>query len=114
MARSRLACPSVAVARYFANRNNLPLPSAADQRTWETDCVAKLGLSNAFHAIGPYFEPYFNWLVDFSGQPALGTDGYALPRWDDKWATQGLAILGLKDKYWRRLIAQEEAIKAKL
>lgn len=105
---------AVAVSRYYANRNNLPLPSAADQRTWETERVAKLGPSNAFHAIGPDFEPYFNWLVDFAGQPALGSDGYVLPRWEDKWATQGLAILGLKNQYWQRLIAQNEAIKAKL
>ncbi|KIH88852.1 dimethylaniline monooxygenase [Sporothrix brasiliensis 5110] len=105
---------AVAVARYYAGRNGIPLPTAEDQRAWETDRVARLGPTNAFHAIAPDFEVYFNWLVDFAGRPAPGTDGYALPRWDDKWAAQGLAILGLKDKYWRRLIAQDAAIKAKL
>lgn len=104
---------AVAVARFYAGRNAVPLPTPEDQRAWEKDRLRELGPAS-FHTIGPNFEPYFNWLVDFAGQPALGTDGYALPRWRDEWAAKGLAILGLKDKYWRSLTARDKATKAKL
>ncbi|CAK7213435.1 hypothetical protein SEUCBS140593_001852 [Sporothrix eucalyptigena] len=105
---------AVAVARYYAGRNALPLPNAEEQRAWERDRLKVTGPTNAFHAIGPDFAPYFNWFVDFAGPAAVGTDGYTLPRWDDEWAVKGLAILGLKDKYWKGLIARDQAIKSKL
>ena len=104
---------AIAVARYYAGRNALPLPSTDDQKAWEQERLNKFGPAYGFHTIGPDFEPYFNWLADFAGQPAVGTESYALPRWRDEWAEKGFAILKLKDKYWRELIARDK-IQAKL
>ncbi|CAK7211745.1 hypothetical protein SCUCBS95973_001223 [Sporothrix curviconia] len=105
---------AVAVARYYAGRNAQPLPDTNEQRAWEQDRLKTHGPTSGFHAIGPDFAPYFNWFVDFAGPAAVGTESYALPRWDDTWATKGLALLGLKDKYWKGLIERGQAIKAKL
>lgn len=92
---------AVAVARFIAGRAKLP--SVGEQQEWETKRLAYKGPTNTFHEIKPDFAEYFNWLRDFAGPPADGTKGYELPAWDDSWGSLGLAILSLKDAYWKRL-----------
>ncbi|KAE8448842.1 hypothetical protein EG329_008844 [Mollisiaceae sp. DMI_Dod_QoI] len=105
---------AVAVARFLAGRTKLP--NVAEQQEWETKRLAYKGATNTFHEIKPDFAEYFNWLRDLAGRPAEGTKGYELPAWDDKWGPLGLAILSLKDAYWRRLKdeADTSQIRAKL
>lgn len=107
---------AVAVARYFANHENKPLPSIAEQKEWEAERLKYKGDSDRFHEIAPDFDEYFNWLQEFAGKPAIGTDAYELPRYDPSWESLGLAILGLKDKYFRDLTKrkQEQQLQAKL
>jgi len=88
---------AVAVARYFANHENKPLPSVAEQKEWEVKRLDYKGDSDRFHEIAPDFPEYFNWLQEFAGKPAVGTTAYELPRYDPKWEAFGFAILGLKD-----------------
>ncbi|CZR67938.1 probable flavin-containing monooxygenase [Phialocephala subalpina] len=92
---------AVAAARFLAGRAKLP--SVTEQQDWETKRLEYKGPTNNFHEIKPNFAEYFNWLVDFSGKPAEGTKAYELPAWDDKWGPLGLAILSLKDAYWKKL-----------
>lgn len=91
---------AVAAARFFAGRAKLP--SIVEQQDWETKRLAYKGPTNNFHEIKPDFAEYFNWLVEFAGHPAEGTKAYELPAWDDNWGPLGLAILSLKDAYWKK------------
>lgn len=107
---------AVAVARYFANHENKALPTVAEQKEWEVKRLDYKGDSDRFHEIAPDFTEYFNWLQEFAGKPAVGTDAYELPRYDPNWETLGLAILGLKDQYFREITKkkQEQLSRAKL
>lgn len=110
---------AVAVARYLAGRSR-PLPGTQEQHEWERKRLEYKGNTNRFHEIRPDFAEYFNWLRDFAGPPAKGTDAYELPEWDDEWAALGFEILQLKDKYWESIggkggpLPQPPVVKAKL
>lgn len=103
---------AVAVARYFANTNAKPLPSPREQDQWEVERLKYKGPTALFHEIKPDFKEYFEYLREFSGPPAKGTRGYALPVFEDSLPELGFAILQLKDKYWQKLKAG--GVQAKL
>ncbi|CAG9951056.1 unnamed protein product [Clonostachys rosea f. rosea IK726] len=65
----------VAIARFLAERS-AALPSKEDQRKWEAERLALKGPSSNFHQILPDFEPYFNWLLEFAGEPSRESNGY--------------------------------------
>ncbi|RDW78674.1 uncharacterized protein DSM5745_05526 [Aspergillus mulundensis] len=96
---------AVAVARYFAGTNAVPLPSPAQQDQWEVERLGYKGPTALFHEIKPDFKEYFDWLGAFAGPPAERTTGYELPVFGDDWPELGFAVLQLKDKYWQSLKA---------
>lgn len=104
---------AVAVARYFASTNAKPLPSPREQDEWEVERLKYKGPTALFHEIKPDFKEYFEYLREFSGPPAQGTKGYALPVFEDSLPELGFAILQLKDKYWQKIKAGG-AVQAKL
>lgn len=101
---------AVAVARYFAGRNAVSLPSPQDQDKWEVERLKYKGNSPAFHEIKPDFAEYFNFLVDLAGPAAAGSNAYTLPRFDEKWAELGFKILQLKNDWWTRIRKNENAV----
>lgn len=105
---------AVAVARFLAGRATLP--AILEQKEWEEKRLAYKGPTNKFHEIKPDLGEYFTWLVKLAGKPTGDSKGYELPAWKDKWADAGLAVLQLKEKYWKSLkrAAEPEQIKAKL
>ncbi|KAL3432154.1 hypothetical protein BDV09DRAFT_206155 [Aspergillus tetrazonus] len=109
---------AVAVARYFANHNAKPLPSPAEQDEWEVERLKYKGPTALFHEIKPDFKEYFEYLREFAGPPAPGTNGYELPVFGEDWPNLGFAILQLKDKYWQSIKAAsqngKEKVQAKL
>ncbi|KAJ5787869.1 hypothetical protein N7457_002859 [Penicillium paradoxum] len=108
---------AVAVARYFAGRNAVALPTPQQQDLWEVQRLQYKGHTALFHEIKPDFKDYFDFLTGLAGPPAAGTDGYLLPAWDDTWAEQAFEVLQLKDNYWRslkRIASQSGAVAAKL
>ncbi|KAJ5964994.1 uncharacterized protein N7479_004870 [Penicillium vulpinum] len=94
---------AVAVARYFAGRNAVPLPTPQEQDVWEVQRLQSKGHTALFHEIKPEFKEYFDFLRTLAGPPAPATGGYSLPPWEDRWAEQGFEILQQKDKYWKSL-----------
>lgn len=94
---------AVAVARYFAGRNAVPLPSPQEQDLWEVKRLQYKGPTALFHEIKPDFADYFGFLTALAGPPAPGTDAYELPPWEDRWAEQGFEIIQAKDRYWKSL-----------
>lgn len=108
---------AVAVARYFAGRNAAVLPTPQEQDLWEVNRLQYKGHTALFHEIKPDFKEYFDFLTGLAGPPAPGTDGHALPSWDDSWAEQAFEILRLKDIYWKslkRTADQSGVVTAKL
>ncbi|KAJ6172635.1 hypothetical protein N7470_001702 [Penicillium chermesinum] len=101
---------AVAVARYFAGRNNVDLPSPQEQDNWEVERLKYKGNSAVFHEIKPDFAEYFNFLADLAGPAAPDSDAYALPRFDEKWVEQGFKILALKNEWWQSIQNTEKAI----
>ncbi|CAP99758.1 Thiol-specific monooxygenase [Penicillium chrysogenum] len=94
---------AIAVARYFAGRNAVSLPTPQEQDLWEVQRLQYKGHTALFHEVKPDIKEYFDFLTDLAGNPAPGTGGYPLPPWDDRWAEQGFEILQRKDKYWKSL-----------
>ncbi|KAL4994993.1 hypothetical protein BDV10DRAFT_188456 [Aspergillus recurvatus] len=88
---------AVTVARYFVNHNIKLLPTPAEQDQWEVKQLKYKGPTALFHEIKPDFQEYF-----------------------DVWrglAELGVAILQLKDKYWKSIKAAavaKEKVQAKL
>lgn len=112
---------AVAAARFFANHEAHALPSIDKQEAWEVERIKYKGDNDRFHEILPDFEAYFNWLQEFAGKPAPGSDAYELPRWNPEWEVYGLAVLELKDKYLKdiaektkRRFQEQKVIQAKL
>lgn len=111
----------MAAARFFANHEAHALPSIDKQEAWEVERIKYKGDNDRFHEILPDFEAYFNWLQEFAGKPAPGSDAYELPRWNPEWEVYGLAVLELKDKYLKdiaektkRRFQEQKVIQAKL
>lgn len=94
---------AVAVARYFAGRNAVPLPTPQQQDLWEVERLQYKGPTALFHEIKPDFADYFAFLTRLAGPPAPDSDGYELPPWEDRWAEQAFEILQAKDRYWKSL-----------
>lgn len=101
---------AVAVARYFANREAIPLPSPYDQEKWETKHLDYKGSSSYFHEIKPDFQEYFNYLKRFAGPAHPDSAAYELPDFDESWPAKGFAILQLKDAYWKRLAQRSQPV----
>jgi len=100
---------AVAAARFLAGRSK-PLPGIQEQYEWERKRLEYKGPTARFHEIRPDFAEYFNWLRDFAGPAAEGTEAYELPKWEDEWAVLGFQILQLKDKYWESIGAKGSSL----
>lgn len=100
------------MARFLAGRSQ-PLPSVQEQLDWEQKRIRYKGSNNLFHEIKPDFGEYFQWLKEFAGPAAEGSDAYELPDWQDVWAAQGFKVLQLKDKYWGKVRGAPPALAPK-
>ena len=89
---------AVAVARWFAAKNGIELPSQRDQYAWEADRLKSKGETPLFHEIKPDFSEYFGFLCDLAG-PCI------LPKYEDELAERAFEVLKLKDKYYKSLQA---------
>lgn len=93
---------AVAISRYFAGRTR-PLPTVEAQEEWEQQRLEDRGPTELFHEIRPDFAEYYDWLRDFAGSPAEGTQGYVLPRFSRDWIDSDVEVLLDKASYWSEL-----------
>ncbi|CAK7217431.1 hypothetical protein SCUCBS95973_003149 [Sporothrix curviconia] len=103
---------AVAVARLFAGR--AVLPPADEMRQWEKSHAAERGEGGAFCSIAPAFREYFEGLRRLAGEPAAGTTGRVLPRFEQAWTESFSQIVWLRQQWWereRRKTVVEEAAK---
>lgn len=108
---------AVAVARHLAGRAN-PLPSIPDQLEWERRRVAEKVGGKDYYSIAPNYEEFFEFLRGIAGEPAAGTTGRVLPRFDPEWLKVWVEMVDTKIGGWQRKRKRAEAlqgaVKAKL
>lgn len=91
---------AVATARVLAGRASLP--SYAEMEVWEQERVAERGDGVAFWVLMPDFERYFEDLRAIAGDPALGTTGRVLPRYDNAWGEVFWRFVNWRVQLWKK------------
>lgn len=84
------------------------LPSRSEMKKWEKDRVAKKGDNVSFLSLIPDFEEPYEALRAIAGDPAVGTEGRILPKYDPAWGDAFWRVVKYRQDWW-----QEEAEKAK-
>ncbi|KAK4942563.1 hypothetical protein LTR10_017692 [Elasticomyces elasticus] len=103
---------AVAVARHLAGRATLPIRQL--MRKWEQDRLASRGDGMQFFDLSSDFEGYFEGLRLFAGEPAAGSRGRILPKYDPKWiALFSEVVVKARVGWWdRERRRAEEQIRA--
>ncbi len=89
---------AVAVARYLAGR--AILPSRKEMKSWEVCKIAKSGNGMQFFNLSPEFEAYFEGLRLLAGEPAVGTTGRILHKFEPKWVDAFLDVVKARNLWW--------------
>lgn len=100
---------AVAAARVLAGRSTLP--SRQEMEKWEQDRVAKVGDGPAFWALSPDFEHHFEAMRAIAGDPAPGTTGRVLPKYEAGWGDVFWHFVNQRAEWWEKEAA--EATRAK-
>lgn len=69
---------------------------------WERDRVLERGDGVAFWGLMPDFERYFEDLRGVAGDPAPGTAGRVLPKYDPAWADVFWRFVQQRIDWWER------------
>ena len=96
---------AVAVARRLAGRGK-SLPSVAEQLEWERQRVAEKRGGKDYYSIAPNYADFFELLRDIAGEPAEGTTGRLLPKFDPEWLKIWIGMTATKIGGWRRKRSQ--------
>lgn len=76
---------------------------------WEQDRVAERGDGPASWTLMPDFEHHFETLRAIAGDPAPGTAGRVLPRYDPKWGEVFWDFVNRRIEWW-----EKDAVRDKL
>lgn len=95
------------------------LPSKDEMLQWERDRLAERGEGKPFYTLAPDWEVYFEALRAIAGDPAPGTTGRVLPKFDKQWLKAFEEVLGIRIDWWRREAEKAEregggVVKARL
>ncbi|CAH0005046.1 unnamed protein product [Clonostachys byssicola] len=99
----------VTVARVFAGRAKLP--SREEMETWENERVLTVGDGIPFWVLNPDFETPFESYRALAGEPAPGTTGRVLPKYDPQWADAFWGLVSYRTKWWEKEENEAKAIK---
>ena len=103
---------AVAVARLLAARARLPARHLMQR--WEHARLDSRADGVQFFDISSGFEEYFEGLRLFAGEPAAGSRGRILPKYDPKWKDAFLEVVVKARLQWwdRERCKAEEQIRA--
>ncbi|KAK7420961.1 hypothetical protein QQX98_002526 [Neonectria punicea] len=101
---------AVAAARVLAG--HATLPPRKDMEDWEQDRISKCSDGPLFWALTPDFEEHFEALRAIAGEPAPGTPGRVLPKYDPKWAEILWQFVNDRIKWWKEEEREAEAKRA--
>ncbi|KAJ0358053.1 hypothetical protein COL154_009504 [Colletotrichum chrysophilum] len=91
---------AVAAARVFAGRGQLL--STTEMERWEQNRLAKRGDGVPFFTLSPDFEEYFETLRAIAGEPAPGSTGRILPKFDSKWLEAFADVINARVDWWKK------------
>ncbi|KAF7555917.1 hypothetical protein G7Z17_g1794 [Cylindrodendrum hubeiense] len=91
---------AVTAARVLAGHADLP--SQSDMEKWEQARVAERGDGPGFWTLLPDFENHFEALRAIAGEPAPGTIGRVLPKYDAKWAEAFWEFVNKRIEWWEK------------
>ena len=91
---------AVAAARVLAGRATLP--SAEDMEKWERNTSETNGNGLSFFNIGIDYEGYFEALRSLAGDPAPGTTGRVLPKYEKWWEEEFLQVIEARKRWWEQ------------
>ncbi|USW53485.1 Putative flavin monooxygenase, FAD/NAD(P)-binding domain superfamily [Septoria linicola] len=111
---------AVAVARRLAGRGKA-LPTVVEQLEWERRRVVEKKGGKDYYSIAPDYAEFFEFLRGIAGEPAAGTIGRSLPKFDPEWLKVWSDMVATKIGGWqrkrkRKRVEEAEAgvVKAKL
>ena len=102
---------AVAIARHLAGRAKA-LPPIEEQRAWERKRATDLVGGKSYYSIAPHYEQFFELLRDIAGDPAPGTTGRNLPKFDKKWLEIWSDMIAAKLSGWKRERKRAEEVEA--
>lgn len=70
-------------------------------RRWEQDRISQAGDSLGFFSIAPDFEGYFETLRKLAGEPAAGTTGRELPKFEKWWEDEFQTVVNARVGWWQ-------------
>jgi hypothetical protein len=68
---------------------------------WEQQRVEEKGDGPAFWTLLPDFEKHYEALRAIAGDPAPGTTGRVLPKYDEKWGESFWELINARIAWWR-------------
>lgn len=74
---------------------------------WEQARLARRGEGAPFWTLIPEFEEYFEEIRALAGEPAAGTTGRVLPKYEEAWGQAFWGLIRRRKEWWNR--AAEEA-----
>jgi hypothetical protein len=74
---------------------------------WEQARLARRGEGAPFWTLIPEFEEYFEELRALAGEPAPGTTGRVLPKYEESWGEVFWQLIKRRQEWWKR--AADEA-----
>ncbi|GAM40417.1 hypothetical protein TCE0_039r12756 [Talaromyces pinophilus] len=95
---------AVAAARVLAGRVQLSDHSVMDQ--WEKTRLAERGDGMRFWTLHPDIENHFEELRAFAGEPAPGSTGRVLPKYEKEWEDVWWRLIKNRQEWWAK-IAEE-------
>ncbi|KPM37049.1 hypothetical protein AK830_g9520 [Neonectria ditissima] len=101
---------AVAAARVLAG--HATLPPRKEMEDWEQDRISKCGNGPLFWTLSPNFEEHFEALRAIAGEPAAGTRGRVLPKYDPKWAEILWQFVDYRIRWWKEEAAKAEEERA--
>ncbi|EKG12696.1 Flavin-containing monooxygenase FMO [Macrophomina phaseolina MS6] len=100
---------AVAAARVLAGYASLP--SKDHMLQWEKDRLAERGEGKPFYTLAPDWEAYFEALREIAGEPAVGTTGRVLPKFDKQWLKTFEEVLEIRLNWWKSEAQRAETEK---
>lgn len=99
------------MARHLAGRARA-LPPISEQQSWEAQRVALKGGGKNYYSIAPDYREYFEFLREIAGDPAEGTTGRVLPRFDPEWLKTWVGMVAPKIRGFEESRRQAEEVEA--
>lgn len=78
---------------------------------WEKDRLAERGEGKPFYTLAPDWEAYFEALREIAGEPAVGTTGRVLPKFDKQWLKTFEEVLEIRLNWWKSEAQRAETEK---